>query len=41
VGDFTATHQRFWDAARKPLGDGPGTRALVGVLLDRTLPRVP
>ncbi|MFI5075444.1 MAG: IS21 family transposase, partial [Actinomycetales bacterium] len=38
-GGFTAEHQRFWDAARKALGDGPGTRALVGVLLlHRTLP---
>lgn len=32
-GGFTASHQRFWDAARKDLGDGAGTRALVGVLL--------
>jgi transposase len=39
AGAFTTTHQRFWDAARKALGDGPGTRALVGVLLlHRTLP---
>lgn len=39
AGAFTATHQRFWDAARRQLGDGPGTRALVGVLLlHRTLP---
>ena len=39
TGAFTATHQRFWDAARKQHGDGPGTRALVGVLLlHRTLP---
>jgi transposase len=38
-GAFTATHQRFWDAARRALGDGPGTRALVGVLLlHRALP---
>ncbi len=38
-GGFTRAHQRFWDAARKQLGDGPGTRALVGVLLlHRTLP---
>lgn len=38
-GAFTATHQRFWDAARRALGDGPGTRALIGVLLlHRTLP---
>jgi hypothetical protein len=32
-GAFTPAHQRFWDAARRGLGDGPGTRALVGVLL--------
>jgi len=32
-GAFTPVHQRFWDAARRALGDGPGTRALVGVLL--------
>ena len=32
-GAFTPAHQRFWDAARRALGDGPGTRALVGVLL--------
>lgn len=38
AGTFTDQHQRFWDAARKKLGDGPGTRALVGVLLHRTLP---
>ena len=32
-------HQRFWDAARRQLGDGPGTRALIGVLLlARTMP---
>ncbi|MGH3444298.1 MAG: IS21 family transposase, partial [Nocardioidaceae bacterium] len=38
-GAFTTAHQRFWDAARRALGDGPGTRALVGVLLlHRTLP---
>lgn len=38
-GVFTPVHQRFWDAARRELGDGPGTRALVGVLLlHRTLP---
>ncbi len=38
-GGFTAVHQQFWDAARRQLGDGPGTRALVGVLLlHRTLP---
>jgi len=32
-GAFTPAHQRFWAAARSQLGDGPGTRALVGVLL--------
>jgi hypothetical protein len=38
-GAFTATHQRFWDAARRGLGDGAGTRALIAVLLlHRTLP---
>ena len=38
-GAFTAEHQGFWDAARRALGDGPGTRALVGVLLlHRSLP---
>ena len=38
-GAFTGVHQRFWDAARKQHGDGPGTRALVGVLLlHRTMP---
>ena len=38
-GGFTAGHQLFSGAARRALGDGPGTRALVGVLLGhRTLP---
>lgn len=38
-GVFTKAHQRYWDAARTQLGDGPGTRALIGVLLlHRTLP---
>ena len=38
-GTFTKDHQRFWDAARRHLDDGPGTRALVGVLLlHRTMP---
>lgn len=38
AGAFTPTHQRFWDAARTQLGDGAGTRALIGVLLlHRTL----
>jgi transposase len=37
-GAFTGVHQQFWDAARARLGDGPGTRALIGVLLlHRTL----
>lgn len=39
AGTFTDAHQRFWDAARKQLGDGAGTRALIGVLLlHRSLP---
>jgi hypothetical protein len=38
-GAFTQTHQRFWDAARRALGDAAGTRVLIGVLLlHRTLP---
>ena len=38
-GAFTPDHQGFWDAARRALGDGPGTRALIGaLLLHRTLP---
>lgn len=38
-GTFTATHERFWDEARRQLGDGAGTRALCKVvLLHRTLP---
>lgn len=38
-GAFTPTHQRFWDAARRAHGNGPGTRDLIGVLqLHRTLP---
>ncbi len=38
-GAFTPTHQRFWDASRRALGDGPGTRVLIGaLLLHRTLP---
>jgi hypothetical protein len=40
-GTFTQTHQRFWDAARRALGDGPGTRVLIAaLLLHRTLPAV-
>jgi transposase len=39
AGVFTVDHQRFWETARRRLGDGPGTRALIGVLLlHRTLP---
>ena len=38
-GAFTQTHQRFWDTARRQVGDRDGTRALIGVLLlHRTLP---
>ena len=33
TGAFTPAHEAFWAAARKALGDGPGTRALVEVLL--------
>jgi hypothetical protein len=33
AGTFTTAHDAFWAAARKALGDGPGTRALVEVLL--------
>ena len=32
-GVFTPAHEAFWAAARKVLGDCPGTRALVEVLL--------
>jgi len=38
-GAFTPIHQAFWDTARRRLGDGAGTRALIGVLLlHRNLP---
>jgi transposase len=38
-GAFSVDHQRFWQNARSRLGDGPGTRALIGVLLlHRILP---
>jgi hypothetical protein len=38
-GAFTATHQRFWDAARRERGDAEGTRMLLDVLLlHRSLP---
>ena len=39
TGAFTETHQRFWDQARRQLGDSAGTRALCKVLLlHRSLP---
>ena len=30
---LSATHERFWAAARAKLGDGSGTRTLIGVVL--------
>jgi transposase len=40
-GAFTRAHERFWARARRRLGDGAGTRALVEVLLlHRALPFV-
>ncbi len=40
-GTFTAVHQRFWDIARRRLGDSAGTKALIEVLLlHRSLPSV-
>jgi transposase len=39
AGAFTTTHQQYWDAARRQLGDAAGTRALIEVLLaHRALP---
>jgi hypothetical protein len=32
-GAFSAAHERFWSQARRRVGDGAGTRALIGVLL--------
>ena len=32
-GSFSASHERFWAEARAKLGDGAGTRALIGVVL--------
>ncbi|MGH3755856.1 MAG: IS21 family transposase [Pseudonocardiaceae bacterium] len=32
AGSFTDAHQRFWDAARRRLGDAEGARALIDVL---------
>ncbi len=41
AGSFTPAHDAFWGAARKMLGDGGGTRALIEVLLlHRHLPAV-
>ncbi|MDT7722678.1 MAG: hypothetical protein QOE94_3689 [Mycobacterium sp.] len=38
-GAFTASHQAYWDAARRDRGDTAGTRALIEVLLaHRTMP---
>jgi transposase len=33
AGAFTASHERFWETARRRLGDQDGTRTLVDVLL--------
>lgn len=33
AGTFTATHDAFWAEARRQLGDGDGTKALIDVLL--------
>jgi transposase len=39
AGVFTASHQRYWDAARRRHGDATGTRALTEILLGhRILP---
>ena len=38
-GSFTAAHEALWSQARRKLGDGAGTRALIEVLLlHRRLP---
>jgi Mu transposase, C-terminal domain len=37
AGLFTPTHDAFWAAARKALGDSAGTRVLIEVLLHRHL----
>jgi hypothetical protein len=40
-GVFLIAHERFWKRARRKLGDGAGTRALIDVLLlHRQLPLV-
>jgi transposase len=33
AGTFTETHERLWQQARRALGDGPGTKVLIDVLL--------
>jgi transposase len=33
AGAFGPSHEQFWSEARRRLGDGAGTRALIGVLL--------
>jgi hypothetical protein len=39
AGAFTPSHQRYWDAARRTMGDALGTKALIEVLLGhRALP---
>jgi DNA replication protein DnaC len=41
AGAFSASHQGYWDAARRARGDAAGTRALIEVLLaHRTMPAV-
>lgn len=41
AGGFTPAHERYWTRARRRLGDGAGTRALIEVLLlQRSLPLV-
>lgn len=38
-GAFTASHQAYWDAARRARGDAGGTRAMIEILLaHRTMP---
>jgi transposase len=38
-GAFTASHQAYWDSARRARGDSGGTRALIEILLaHRTMP---
>ncbi len=39
---FTASHQAYWDAARRARGDAAGTRALIEILLaHRSMPATP